>query len=184
MQPIPSIHPTAVIDSSGHLSLPTTTHIEANAVISIGAEASVTLGEKNTIYPGVVIRLKSGELQTGHDVSLGPGVVIYETRAGLRIGDSCMIAAGVKICGVGHGMESIDIPMRLQPIKAQFIEIEDDVWIGMNSVIHPGVRIGAHSIIGSGSIVTKSIPPYSIAYGSPCRVVRTRTSIAGTVTNH
>ena len=177
MQKLPSIHPTTIIESSGHLVMPASTHIEANTVISIGEEGSLELGERNTLYPGVIIRQKTGSIQTGHDVSFGPGVVIYEARANLRIGNSCMIAAGVKICGVSHGTDRIDIPMRCQPIISQMIHIDDDVWIGMNSVIHPGVFIGAHSIIGSGSIVTKSIPPYSIAYGVPCKVIKERSEI-------
>jgi len=54
--------------------------------------------------------------------------------------------------------------------------IEEDVWIGFHVTLLPGVRIGRGSIIGAGSVVTKSIPPYTIAAGSPCRVIRMKYS--------
>jgi len=57
-------------------------------------------------------------------------------------------------------------------IATALITIEDDVWIGANSIVLKGVTIGARSIIGAGSVVTKSIPPDSIAAGNPARVIR------------
>ena len=53
------------------------------------------------------------------------------------------------------------------------IVIEDDVWIGAQSIVLKGVTIGARSIIGAGSVVTKSIPADCIAAGNPCKVIRT-----------
>ena len=50
--------------------------------------------------------------------------------------------------------------------------MEEDVWVGGNVTIMPGVKIGKGAIIGGGSVVTKDIPPYSLAVGNPCRVVR------------
>lgn len=175
-QPIPSIHASVIVESAGELEMPASTHLEAGCVISVGAEARISLGERNTLYPQVVIRLREGWLETGCEVSFGPGVKIYETRAGLRIGDHCMLAGGVCISGVQHGLDDLERPMRQQPLLALPIVIEDDVWIGMNAVIQPGVTIGAHSVIGSGSVVTRSIPPWSIAHGVPCRVRRSRRS--------
>lgn len=56
--------------------------------------------------------------------------------------------------------------------KAAPIVIEDDVWIGAHSIILKGVTIGARSIIGAGSIVTKSVPADCVAAGNPCRVIK------------
>jgi acetyltransferase-like isoleucine patch superfamily enzyme len=52
------------------------------------------------------------------------------------------------------------------------IVIEDDVWLGGNVIVLPGVTIGARSVIGAGSVVTKSIPPDVFAAGNPCRVIK------------
>ena len=56
--------------------------------------------------------------------------------------------------------------------KSAPIVIEDDVWVGAHSIILKGVTIGARSIIGAGSVVTKNIPPDCVAAGNPCRVIK------------
>ena len=64
-------------------------------------------------------------------------------------------------------MSDFDIHLPSEPIL-----IGDNVWIGSNSVILPGVKIGSNVVIGAGSIVTRSIPDNSIAFGNPCRVIK------------
>lgn len=174
MYPIPSRHPSSIVESNGVLEIPASTHCEAGVIISGGERSSIVFGKKVTLYPNVVIRQSVGSILIGDDVSLGPGVVLYELRSGLTIGSSSMLAAGVKICGVQHGYSDIHTPMREQAIESMPVVIGDDVWIGMNVVIHPGVTIGSHSIVGSGSVVTRSIPASSIAYGVPCAVRKSR----------
>ena len=56
------------------------------------------------------------------------------------------------------------------------IIVEDDVWIGMNALILSGVKIGKGAIIGAGSVISKDIPPYAIAVGNPCKVIKYRFS--------
>lgn len=168
------IHPTAVVDVQGRAVLPDTTILEPQAVIFIGPAGVLELGDKNTLYPHCSIRIDQGWMKTGAEVSFGPGVTIYEPRGGLEIGNHCMIAGGTAICGVQHGMDSLDIPMRHQAPRVGKIVIEDDVWIGMRVVIMPGVTIGRQSVIGAGSLVTRDIPPRSIAWGAPCEVRETR----------
>jgi len=171
------IHPSVIIDFAGRLDLPKSTIIEPLSVIYGGAEASLTLGERNIIYPSCVIRIERGHMVTGDDVSFGPGCQIYEPRGGLEIGNHCMIGGGTLISGVNHGYAQTDIPMRNQPPIVQPVIIEDDVWIGMGVKLLPGVRIGTGSIIGAGSVVTKNIPSHSIAMGVPCKVVKQRKSL-------
>ena len=57
----------------------------------------------------------------------------------------------------------------------QIMHIGDDVWIGTNVIILPGVNIGSHCIIGAGSVVTKDVPDYAIVGGVPAKVIRYRT---------
>lgn len=65
--------------------------------------------------------------------------------------------------------------MRLQgKDKLRSISIEDDVWIGARAIILPGVTIAKGSIVGAGSVVTKSFPPYSVIAGNPARIVKSR----------
>ena len=173
----PSIHESTIFDIRGKASIPKTTHIEAGTIIQIGEEAELVIGEKATIYPGVIIRAEIGKIEIGENVSLGPGVRIYETRGGLHIGKNSLIAGGVSMCGVSHGFKDIDLPIREQPQEIAEIHIGEDTWIGMNVVINPGVRIGSHSVIGSGSVVTRSVESWGIAYGVPCRRVGDRRRI-------
>lgn len=170
------IHPSVVIDFSGRLVLPESTIIEPLSVIYGSSEASLVLGEMNILYPGCVIRIDKGHMITGNDVSFGPACQIYEPRGGLEIGSHCMLGGGTTISGVNHGYDRSDIPMRNQASSARPVVIEDDVWIGMGVKLLPGIRIGAGSIIGAGSVVTRDIPPRSIAMGLPCKVVRQRKS--------
>jgi galactoside O-acetyltransferase len=88
----------------------------------------------------------------------------------IRIGNGVMIAPTVTISTTGHPVHPhlrVDYNRFSQPVT-----IEDKVWIGANSVVLPGVRIGHGSVIGAGSVVTKDIPPMVIAVGAPCRVLR------------
>ena len=168
------IHPSALIDVEGKLELPQSTIIEPGCIIFAGVKATIELGEMNIFYPGCILRLERGFVRTGRRVSFGPACQIYETRAGLTIGDNTMLAGGVKICGVSHGYQDGSLPMRDQPTVEEPIVIGEDVWIGMGAIILPGIEIGRGAVVGAGSVVTRSIPPYCVGYGAPFRVTDTR----------
>ncbi|HTD99694.1 MAG TPA: acyltransferase [Mucilaginibacter sp.] len=91
------------------------------------------------------------------------------------IGNYVMIAPNVALYANTHIYESKDIPMALQgkSIEQPCI-IEDDVWIGRNAVIMPGVRIGTGSIIGAGAVVTKDVEPYCVMGGVPAKLIKKR----------
>lgn len=88
------------------------------------------------------------------------------------IGKNVMIADGVYISDNLHGFEDVTLRVQEQPLKYGQVIIDDDAWIGENVCVLPGVTIGKHSVIGSNSVVTKSIPPFSVAVGSPAKVIR------------
>ena len=68
-------------------------------------------------------------------------------------------------------MENVDNPMARQGFQSKGgVEIEDDVWLGAHVVVLDGVKIGRGSVIGACSLVTKDVPPYSIAYGVPAKL--------------
>ena len=90
--------------------------------------------------------------------------------ARVSIGDNCFMAPNVAVYTAGH-------PIYPDTRNSMFeygkeVTIGDNVWIGGNSVICPGVHIGNHVVIGAGSVVTKDIPDWSLAAGNPCRVLR------------
>lgn len=91
----------------------------------------------------------------------------------MNIGCDVVIADGVYITDNLHGFEDIQTPIMKQELKTPGpVTIEDQVWLGERVCVLPNVTIGRHSIIGSGSVVTKSIPPYSVAVGIPAVVIR------------
>lgn len=80
----------------------------------------------------------------------------------------------VGLISSNHDLDDYDRHLAEEPIM-----IGDNVWIGMNSVIMPGVRIGDNVVIGAGSVVTRDIPSDSIAAGNPCAVLRPKPPYAG-----
>ena len=86
------------------------------------------------------------------------------------IGDYVMIGPNVTIATAGH---PIDPELRMKVAHFNIpVNIGNNVWIGANSVVLPGVSIGENSVIGAGSVVTKDIPENVVAIGNPCRVLR------------
>ena len=168
------IHASAVLDLRGQAEVPETTIMEPQSVIYVGERGRLKLDEMFIIYPNASIRIDQGWLDVGREVSFGPGVHLYEPRAGITIGNHVMIAGGTVICGVNHGQAELDQPMRHQTAQAEPITIGNNVWIGMNCSILPGVSIGEGAIIGAGSVVTNDVPANSINFGVPCRTIRLR----------
>ncbi len=86
------------------------------------------------------------------------------------IGDNCLMAPNVSIYTAGHPIHPFSRNSLYEYGKE--ITIGDNVWLGGNTVICPGVHIGDNVVIGAGSVVTKDIPDWSFAAGNPCRVIR------------
>ena len=106
----------------------------------------------------------------GSNVTINFNVTILDIRK-VTIGDHTMIGPGTLITAVGHPLSPKG--RREYEAFAKPVTIESDVWIGGNVVILPGITIGKGSVIGAGSVVTKDIPPFSVAVGSPARVIKT-----------
>ncbi|KAK1848902.1 o-acetyltransferase [Colletotrichum chrysophilum] len=86
------------------------------------------------------------------------------------IGNRVQLGPNVSIYSAGH---ETSVLSRIKFVEfGDLVYIEDDAWIGGGTIILPGVTIGKGSTIGAGSIVTKSIPPYSVAMGAPAKVVK------------
>jgi acetyltransferase-like isoleucine patch superfamily enzyme len=104
----------------------------------------------------------SKELTIGNDVKIGADTLVIDT-------DSHQIDYRLRKM-IPHNSE--EIKYLKSRIQSKTITIEDDVWIGAKCIILKGVTIGARSIIGAGSVVTKNIPSDCIAAGNPCRVIK------------
>ena len=109
----------------------------------------------------------------GVNISLGKNVFInsnckFQDQGGIIIGDNVLIGHNVVIATINHDYNpNKRADMYLKPVK-----IGNNVWIGSNTVILPGVTIQDGSIIGAGSIVTKDIPKNVTAFGNPCKIYK------------
>jgi len=96
------------------------------------------------------------------------------------IGNNVMIAPYAAILSSSHGIELNGVPMVKQPAKINdFVIIEDDVWIGRNAVVLPGITIHTGAVVGAGAVVTKDVPENAIVGGSPAKIIRFRTAPTG-----
>jgi acetyltransferase-like isoleucine patch superfamily enzyme len=83
-----------------------------------------------------------------------------------------MFAQNVVVSGLNHSYEDIHQPISKQKETTALITVEDECWVGANAVITAGVTLGKHCVVAAGSVVTKDIPPYSVAVGNPARVIK------------
>ncbi len=93
----------------------------------------------------------------------------------VTFGDDVVMGPDVVIMTNAHRFDDVNIPINQQgnfPLAP--VTVGNDVWLGTGVIVMPGVTIGDGSVVGAGSIVTKDIPPYSIAVGNPAKVLRKR----------
>ena len=162
-----------------------------NAQLQIRAKAAARLPWSVRLYGRIYFRA-GGEVEFGDGVSLVGTVVPIEIvsheGSHISIGEHTFINYGASItayrevrigrhCLLGHYLRIIDrneygFEQREIAQPAAPVLIEDHVWIGAHVIILPGVRIGRHSAIGAGSVVTKDVPANCLVVGNPARVLR------------
>lgn len=144
----------------------------------VAVHGNVSYGEDLRVGRGVIIGSSHG-LKIGNEVSVGPRSIIQVDG---YIGDYVMIGMGVQIVGRSdHAIDEVGIPMIYstwvgdrQATAKDRITIGRDVWIGASSVLLTGINIGQGSIIAAGSVVTKSVAPFTIVGGNPASEIGKR----------
>ncbi len=125
-------------------------------------------------YIGKDSSVAMGCFVTGNNITIGDNTVInrftyLDGRAGVTIGNNVNVSHYTLIQSLTHDPQNRDFVCLVQPVT-----IENHAWIGARVTIMPGVTIGEGAVIGAGSVVTKNIPPYSIAVGNPAKVIKER----------
>ena len=110
----------------------------------------------------------------GKNITIGRDVFInscchFQDQGGITIGDGTMIGHNVVLATINHALE----PEKNRRNCYAPITIGDHVWIGSNSTILPGVRIGDWAVVAAGAVVTKDVPPLTVVGGVPAKVIRT-----------
>lgn len=151
-------------------------YIESGVVIN--RPRFVHLGDHVRIKRNTSINLhpkdkksKEGILFVGNDVIISEGCIISACNR-IVIEDHVGISPYVMIIDNSRKPGDISRPSKEQPIQAGYVHIGADTWIAYNACILPNVTIGKHCIIGALSVVNRDIPPYSVAVGSPIKVVK------------
>lgn len=127
------------------------------------------------VRPGVYA-ICCSKIELGKCVVLRPGVRLFadprEGGEGISIGDKVLIGSSVHMYVSNHNYEDKDKPIYDQGhSESQGIVIKKGAWVGANVTILPGVCIGENSVVGAGSVVTKSIPDFSTAVGNPAKLI-------------
>lgn len=134
----------------------------------------ISIQNKTEILHGVLLLGYGGKITIGEKCSINPYTIIYGHGNGTIIGDNVLIAGHCMIIPNNHVFVDNVKPINTQGSTSKGITIEDDVWLGHGCSVLDGVKIGKGSIIGSGSVVNKDIPPFSIAAGVPVKVISSR----------
>jgi acetyltransferase-like isoleucine patch superfamily enzyme len=168
------VHETVVVRGCGEIEIGEFAVVEPHVTLDTGGSraARITLGDRAKLKQGAVIRTYGGDISIGDRVSIGEYTVLAG-HGGIAIGATTIVSAHCYLGASGH-IFSGKVPIRFQGESARGIRLEQDVWVGAQVVIQDGVRIESGAVIGSGAVVTRSMPSSSICYGVPCRAVETR----------
>ena len=127
------------------------------------------LGERSVIESFSCINNAVGDVIIGDHTRVG----LHNTIIGpVTIGSHVNLAQGITVTALNHNFSDAEKRIDEQGVLTAPVTIEDDIWIGANATILPGVSIGQHSVVAAGAVVTKDVPPHSLGAGVPAKVIK------------
>lgn len=150
-------------------------YIKGRGQICIGDNFTFVSGGINPLNRNIkgciYTKQPQAKIIIGNNVGVSSSVIWCNNS--IHIGNNVLVGANcIIIDDDAHPIDFLNRRLRVGGGNSAPIVIEDDVWIGMNCIILKGITIGARSIIGAGSVVTKSIPSDVVAAGNPCQIIR------------
>lgn len=128
-----------------------------------------SIGRKSVVESFSCINNAVGDVMIGNYTRIG----LHNTVIGpVTIGDHVNLAQGITVTALNHNFSNPSQCIDKQGISTKPVVIEDDVWIGANAVVLPGVTIGQHSVVAAGAVVNRDVPSYSLVAGVPAKVIR------------
>lgn len=129
-----------------------------------------SLGKKSVVESYSCINNAVGDVMIGDHTRVG----IHNTIIGpVTIGSHVNLAQGITVTALNHNFEDTAKRIDEQGVSTKPVVIGDDVWVGANAVILPGVTIGSHVVVAAGAVVTKDVPSHTLVAGIPAKVIRT-----------
>lgn len=127
------------------------------------------LGDYSVVESFACINNAVGDVMIGNHTRIG----LHNTIIGpVTIGNHVNLAQGITVTALNHNFSDTEKRIDEQGVNTTPVVIGDDIWIGANAVILPGVTIGSHSVVAAGSVVTKDVPPHSLVAGVPAKIIR------------
>ena len=128
-----------------------------------------SLGDYSVIESFACINNAVGDVMIGDHTRIG----LHNTIIGpVLIGSHVNLAQGITVTALNHNFEDFEKRIDEQGVSTSTVIIEDDIWIGANAVVLPGVTIGHHSVVAAGAVVTKDVPPHSLVAGVPAKIIK------------
>lgn len=128
-----------------------------------------SLGDYSVVESFACINNAVGDVLIGDYTRIG----LHNTIIGpVKIGNHVNLAQGITVTALNHNFDDTNKRIDEQGVSTNAVTIEDDVWIGANAVILPGVTIGNHCVVAAGAVVTKDVPPHSLVAGVPAKVIK------------
>jgi acetyltransferase-like isoleucine patch superfamily enzyme len=133
----------------------------------------VVVGKWVHLGANTTLRCHEGTLTVGDRSSLARDITV-NCYLDVEIGACALIADGVYISDFDHRFDDRSVPIKDQGITKSRVRIGPDVWLGTKATVTRGVVIGAGTVVGANAVVTRDLPPGTVAVGVPARVVRSR----------
>ena len=128
-----------------------------------------SLGDYSVVESFACINNAVGDVIIGNHTRIG----LHNTIIGpVDIGNHVNLAQGITVTALNHNFSDSNKRIDEQGVSTNPVTIEDDVWIGANAVVLPGVKIGNHCVVAAGAVVTKDVPPHSLVAGVPAKVIK------------
>lgn len=143
--------------------------IRRNARLDLNAGNKLIIGKRTIIENNVIINNGIGDIEIGDNTMITSRGMILGPAL---IGNNVVLGIGSQILGLTHDYEDVEKPIKEQGVSGAKVIIEDDVWIGGNCVIIQGIKIGKHSLVAAGSVVTKNVEPYTLVAGNPAKPIK------------
>jgi acetyltransferase-like isoleucine patch superfamily enzyme len=140
----------------------------------------IVIGNGVFIGRNTILYCKNGDIELDDNVNIGFNSQIFSASS-VKLGKNVLIAAYCYLIGGGHDFTQTDIPVLNQGRSSKGILIKDNVWLGAGVKVLDGVVIERDSIVGTGAVVIKDVPPFMIVAGVPAKPIKSRSGISNDV---